>query len=48
MGSMWDIALKEYLSEPRADHPSSVLTNIKHQGKSEKSVEIMDGTLTEL
>lgn len=34
--------------EPRADHPSSVLTYIKHQGKSEKSVEIMDGTLTEL
>ena len=34
--------------EPRADHPSSVLTYMKHQGKSEKSVEIMDGTLTEL
>ena len=34
--------------EPRADHPSSVLTYMKHLGKSEKSVEIMDGTLTEL
>ena len=34
--------------EPRVDHPSSVLTYMKHQGKSEKSVEIMDGTLTEL
>ena len=48
LGSMWDIAFKRKPCEPRADHPSSVLTYIKHLGKSEKSVEIMDGTLTEL